>query len=202
VSNAPPITTTTNPTAPATHKVEKCTHFRQTCNNTPGTVPPIISQEIEETTTRRSPRLQHIAPVETPIIASDTIKRPPNRIPVYSPNIISQEAVNLVTSNVYYKNDDTWTPTSFLTSAPSKLGSSNFDVDIEHFCAPVIHPTTGETITQYKKLIKDPVTKEIWETAFGKEFGRMAQGDNKTKCEGTNSIFVMSHDEIKQIPKD
>ena len=75
-------------------------------------------------------------------------------------------------------------------------------MDIEHFCAPVIHPTTGETITQYKKLIKDPVTKEIWETAFGKEFGRMAQGDNKTKCEGTNSIFVMSHDEIKQIPKD
>ena len=75
-------------------------------------------------------------------------------------------------------------------------------MDIENFCTPVIHPTTGETITQYKKLIKDPVTKEIWETAFSKEFGRMAQGDNKTKCEGTNSIFVMSHDEIKQIPKD
>ena len=57
VSNAPPITTTTNPTAPATHKAAKHTHFRLTCNNTPGTVPPIISQDIEETTNRRSPRL-------------------------------------------------------------------------------------------------------------------------------------------------
>ena len=29
----------------------------------------------------------------------------------------------------------------------------------------------------------------------------MAQGDNKTKTKGTNCIFVMSHEEILQIPK-
>ena len=30
----------------------------------------------------------------------------------------------------------------------------------------------------------------------------MAQGDNKTGEKGTNSIFVMTHEEIKNIPKD
>ena len=39
-------------------------------------------------------------------------------------------------------------------------------------------------------------------TAFGKEFGGMAQGDNKTGQKGTNSIFVMSHTEITLIPGD
>ena len=39
-------------------------------------------------------------------------------------------------------------------------------------------------------------------TAFGKEFGGMAQGDNKTGQKGTNLIFVMSHIEIALIPSD
>jgi len=65
-----------------------------------------------------------------------------------------------------------------------------------------VHPITGETITQYRKLARDPVTRDVWTTAFGKEFGRMAQGDNKTNTKGTNCIFVISHDKIKQIPED
>ncbi len=43
---------------------------------------------------------------------------------------------------------------------------------------------------------------EIWQTAFGKDFGGMAQGDNKTGQHGTNSIFVMTHAEILLIPAD
>jgi hypothetical protein len=43
---------------------------------------------------------------------------------------------------------------------------------------------------------------EVWQTAFGKDFGGMAQGNNKTGQKGTNSIFVMTHDEIKKIPKN
>lgn len=76
------------------------------------------------------------------------------------------------------------------------------DIDIEHFCAPIIHPVTGETISNYKKLKKDPATQDIWETAFGKEFGNMAQGDARTGKKGTNSIFVMTHQEIANIPKN
>ncbi len=48
----------------------------------------------------------------------------------------------------------------------------------------------------------DPATAETWQTAFGKDFGGMAQGNNKTGQKGTNSIFVMSHAEIAKIPKN
>ena len=75
-------------------------------------------------------------------------------------------------------------------------------IDIEHFCAPVIHPITGETISKYRTLAKDPATREIWTTAWGKEWGNMAQGDNKTGEKGSNSIFVLDHEQIRNIPKD
>ncbi len=65
----------------------------------------------------------------------------------------------------------------------------------------MVHPTTGETISSYKKLTHDPATAEIWQTAFAKDFGSMAQGNNKTSQKGTNSIFVMMQEEIKKIPK-
>ena len=60
----------------------------------------------------------------------------------------------------------------------------------------MVHPNTGETITSYKWLMNDPKTAEIWQKAFGKDFGRMAQGDDKTGQAGTNSVFVMIHSEI------
>jgi hypothetical protein len=48
----------------------------------------------------------------------------------------------------------------------------------------------------------DPVMAEIWQTVFGKDFGGMAQGDEKTGQKGTNSIFVMMHAKIKQAYAD
>jgi hypothetical protein len=36
--------------------------------------------------------------------------------------------------------------------------------------------------------------------AFGKEFGNQAQGDTKTSTPGTDSIFVLTEEEIKNIP--
>jgi hypothetical protein len=65
-----------------------------------------------------------------------------------------------------------------------------------HFASPMVHPKTGETVTSYKRLMNDPNTAEIWQTAFGKDFGGMAQGDEKTGQAGTNSVFVMTHSEI------
>jgi hypothetical protein len=69
----------------------------------------------------------------------------------------------------------------------------------DHLASPMVHPITGVTISSYKKLMNDSATAEVWQTAFGKEFGGMAQGDNKTGQKGTNAIFVMKHDEIAQI---
>jgi hypothetical protein len=54
----------------------------------------------------------------------------------------------------------------------------------------------GKTITSYKQLMHDPETAEVWQMAFGKDIGRMAQGDKKTGQKGTNSVFVMTHKEI------
>jgi hypothetical protein len=76
------------------------------------------------------------------------------------------------------------------------------DANLEHLAMPMIHPTTGETITSYKKLMHNPATMEIWQTAFGKDFGGMAQGNKKMGQKGTNSIFAMTHDKNLLIPAD
>jgi hypothetical protein len=67
---------------------------------------------------------------------------------------------------------------------------------------PMVHPKTGKNISSYKHLMHNPVTSEMWQTEFGKDFGSMAQGNNKMGQKGTNSIFVMTHDEVKRIPKN
>ncbi len=72
-------------------------------------------------------------------------------------------------------------------------------VMFEHFACPMVHPIMSITISSYKKLMHDPTTAEVWQTAFDKEFGGMAQGDNKTGQKGTNAIFVMKHDELAKI---
>ena len=46
--------------------------------------------------------------------------------------------------------------------------------------------------------MNDPTISEVWKTSFGKEFGGLAQGDNKTGTKGRNAIFVMSHDDIQR----
>jgi hypothetical protein len=53
----------------------------------------------------------------------------------------------------------------------------------------MVHPITGEHITSYRKLMQDPAMSEVWMMAFGKDFGSMCQGDDKTKMKGTDAIF-------------
>jgi hypothetical protein len=70
-------------------------------------------------------------------------------------------------------------------------------INYKHYANPMVHPFTGQTISSYKKLMHDPATAEVWQTAFGKDFGGMAQGCNKTGQKGTNAMFVMMHDDIR-----
>jgi hypothetical protein len=35
-----------------------------------------------------------------------------------------------------------------------------------HYASPMVHPTTGDTITSYKRLMNNPETAKIWQTAF------------------------------------
>ena len=79
-------------------------------------------------------------------------------------------------------------PASILDRGPTTKPSeeNRYGLEIEHLCVPVIHLTTGETITQYKLLVKDPARKKGWSTDLRKEFGRLAQGNNRSKTQGTN----------------
>ncbi len=69
----------------------------------------------------------------------------------------------------------------------------------EHSACPMVHPVTRETISSYKRLMNDPAMAEMWQTAFGKDFGGMLQGNNKTGQKGTNAMFVMSHNKIRHV---
>ena len=81
-------------------------------------------------------------------------------------NIISQEAVNFVTASVYGETGTIWLPQEFVfASTGNDVTNNNTTCKIEHFCALVIHPVTGESITQYKKLQRDPLLQELWATA-------------------------------------
>jgi hypothetical protein len=98
-----------------------------------------------------------------------------------SRNLISQEAINVLTDCVWSKSPDIFTPKKLKPAhAPSCL-------DFEQVAMPMVHPTTGETISSYKKLMHDPATKDIWQRAFGKDFGGMAQGCNKNSSKNTNT---------------
>ena len=115
-------------------------------------------------------------------------------------HIISQEAINLVTNTVYGDTIKCWLPDDFITASPTAKQTNAYNIEVDHYCAPVVHPVTDVTITHYRKLANDPVTSEIWkEHAFGKEFGRMAQGDNRSGTKGENCIFVMTHKQIAQM---
>ena len=104
---------------------------------------------------------------------------------------------------VWNTSGDEWMPRGCLDHSPTERATQdNFhDVNIEHFCAAMVHPKTGETITQYKRLARDadPEVRETWQTSFGEELERMAQGDDNTETKGKNCTFVMNHAQIAKM---
>ena len=70
----------------------------------------------------------------------------------------------------------------------------------------VMHPVTKETITKYKQLIADPITRKVWEKAMCKELGRLTQGYGETgstyHTEGTNTMRFLDLEGIKNTPPD
>ena len=203
MDNPPPITTSTNPTNPQILQTKPRTHQRSTRTNDPGRLPPINDPNAcPFTKPGRSCRLQNVEPV--PIIPVNEHAPSSTRIPYTSPNIISQEALNHIMACTDHETNEIWLPNAFTLASPTApINQGNTgNIDIEHFCAPVAHPMTGETISKHRKLMRDAVLGEMWATAFGKEFGNLAQGDDRTGEKGTNAIFVMTPDEILRIPKD
>ena len=97
--------------------------------------------------------------IDPRILASPTNFK---RIPMARSHIISQEAINLVTKNVYGDTRNRWLPDDFITASPTAKPTNAYGVEVEHYYAPFVHPVTGVTITQYRKLANDLVTSDIW----------------------------------------
>ena len=84
--------------------------------------------------------------------------------------MISQEALTAITVTVWGTSPEYFIPQSMWRDEHR----INADIKLEHFYAPVIHPVSGEIISKYQTLASDPVTKETWTTAWGKEWGNLA----------------------------
>ncbi len=73
-------------------------------------------------------------------------------------------------------------------------------IDTKEYCYDVVYPVTKETITHYRKLIKDTLLKDLWIKTMSKELHHLAQ-----RCpgvtKGTNTIFYLSHADICKIPQ-
>jgi hypothetical protein len=74
-------------------------------------------------------------------------------------------------------------------------------IDIKEYCYGVVHPVTKETITHYRKLIKNPLLTNLWIKAMSKELHRLAQ-DCPGVTKGTKTIFYLSYADICKIPQD
>ena len=112
--------------------------------------------------------------------------------------MVFQEALTAFTATVWGTSPEHFIPQS-MRRDEHKINTA---IKLEHFCAPVVHPVSGETISKYQTLARDPVTKETWTTAWGKEQENLAQGDEKTNTVGIDSLLVITHKEIRNIPKD
>jgi hypothetical protein len=185
--------TAPNPTAPRCLKNTKHTHLQKTHNNIPGSVPPIVNMAnqcpvtVDPTPIPVLPPAQQSPRTPVPNTCIPRVSFVPIKGGLQNQNIISQEAINFLTKCIWAKSPDLYPPNKLKPTAPPTTAGFN----LQQVAMPMIHPTTGKTISSYKKLMQNPATAEMWQTAFGKVFGGMAQGDNKTGQKGTDSIFVI-----------
>jgi hypothetical protein len=174
ITNAPPIMQACNPTSKRALKTAPRIHKRETRNNTPGALPPINRMHPIPNTdaphklpTRRISTRNDTGNPTLPTTAQSLPTRARHRI-------VTQQAINALTIQEQVSMD-----TAFIPNALRKHHVQQVAPTLEHYANLMVHSITGETISSYKKLMKDPATAEVWQTAFRKEFGGMAQGDNK-----------------------
>ena len=86
--------------------------------------------------------------------------------------MISQDSFTAFTATVWGTSPEHFIPQS-MRRDEDKIDTA---IKLEHFCAPVVHPVFGETISKYQTLARDAVTKETWTAAWGKEWEDLAQG--------------------------
>jgi hypothetical protein len=188
LTDAPAIIQSRNPTANRALKNTPCLHRRVTRNNTLGISPVTTVIALHGPTPSlcdlwqsSHTRVQLVPPLKTYTPIPTNARQ----------RIVTQQAINILTIQ-----EQVFMSTIHMPRKLMKINSIPMPIKFEHFASPIVHPVTGKTISSYKKLMHDPATAKMWQTAFGKDFGRMAQGCNKTGQRGTNEMFVMTHDKI------
>ena len=66
------------------------------------------------------------------------------------------------------------------------------------YAAPITHADTG-TSMEYRDLIMDPTTKDVWLRSAADEFSHQAQGLPNEHIDPTNTIFFIP---ISKVPPD
>ena len=66
-----------------------------------------------------------------------------------------------------------------------------------HYAAPITHADTGRSM-EYRDLLADPTTCEVWLCSAANEFGRLAQGLPDNRVDATNTIFFIP---ITKVPR-
>jgi hypothetical protein len=177
ITDMPNIMQSRNPTAKRALKKTARLHRQVTRNYTPGIVPvptliePVLPlfpkvRFIEDNPLRRSK--QNAIPAKPPQMYTAIPRGAWQKL-------VTQQAINVLTIQEEVSLDTMYTLQGMMNKQAQVLPTM-----FEHFASPMVHPVTGETISRYKKLMNNPATAEIWQMAFGKDFGGMVQGDNKT----------------------
>jgi len=205
VSDALPTMVANNPMSKRIMQNKSRTHQCATRRNTPGALPhivrpldlstkvpfqiPHIIGEIPKSSKAHTVAQRRVRTAATKSTSrnSTRLTSKDNHVRFRNSRIISQEAINLLLLDDLENDTTPYIPTKLL---PTTAIHTKF----EHYAMPMVHPVTGETILSYKKLMKDPVTVEMWQTAFGKDFGGMRQGDDKTG--------VMTPQDVANMPAD
>ena len=66
------------------------------------------------------------------------------------------------------------------------------------YAAPVTHADTGRSM-EYRNLLADPTTRDVWLHSAANEFGRLAQGLPDNRVDATNTIFFIP---VTKVPRN
>jgi hypothetical protein len=184
IMDASAIMASHNPTAKQVVKTTPWIHQCVTRNNTPGGAP-LIARMPQHTAIRDDDSTPAIVTQIWPVI------------PIAQSQLITKQVLNLITMQEAFSPPPAYTSQRLRKDAPPSP-----NINFEHFTNPMVHPVTGKTISSYHKLMNDLAMAEVWQTAFGKDFGGMAQRDNENGQMGTNAMFVMTHNEIAHVYRE
>eukprot|EP00804_Cyclotella_cryptica_P019751 CCRYP_009660-RA/>CCRYP_009660-RA protein AED:0.41 eAED:0.41 QI:0/0/0/1/0/0/2/0/355 len=179
--------TSADPTDPNRLRMQCHVHSRRTRNNTP------IEETTHDTCERRDTTThpKHPTPQRNYITQDDTnaIHNTQHKLFTHS----TSTPCNITNTALYHVAPPTQLPQHIHTDKINKHTTRTYMQRRRP-------PHYKETITKYETLANDPTLQGVWTQAMCRELGRLAQGWDGSS--GTNTIFFMTHGEIKQIPRD